>query len=92
MASGLPVVATSTTVRGLTPYVAEVVETADTAEELAARITRLLGDPDVARLKGLESRSRVAADYSWARSMDRLLELVENPAISVAAGVLAAKQ
>ena len=78
MAYCLPVVATTRTVGGLSAGVAEVVETGDTAEELAARVSRLLGDPRLARQKGLESRRRVAAEYSWKRALDQLLLLMED--------------
>jgi glycosyltransferase involved in cell wall biosynthesis len=79
MAFGLPVVATNRTAQGLSPAVADMVATGDTAEELAARIVVLLLDPELASRKGMESRQRVAAEYRWDRSRERLLELIENP-------------
>ena len=79
MAYGLPVVATSRTAGGLSTGVAEVVETGNTGEELAAKVVRLLGDPRFARQKGLEGRRRVSAEYNWEQCLDHLLELVENP-------------
>ena len=80
MAYGLPVVATPRTVQGLSKNVAELVETGSTAEELAAKTLRLLNDPEWARRKGLEGRSRVAADYDWQRALDALLRIFEGPA------------
>ena len=79
MAYGLPVVATSRTTRGLSPSVAELVDTGDTAEEMAARVVLLLRDCRVAHSKGIDGRQRVAGEYKWAHSLDRLLELVEKP-------------
>ena len=80
MASGLPVVATSRAVQGLVKEVAGVVETADGAQELAARVVRLLRDPDFAHGVGMEGRQRVAAHYNWERTLNQLLQLLEFPA------------
>jgi sugar transferase (PEP-CTERM/EpsH1 system associated) len=82
MAYGLPVVATSRTAQGLLPSVADMVDTGDTAEEMASKIVRLLRDLDLARRKGVEGRRRVAAEYKWEQSLDRLLQLLENPAVT----------
>jgi sugar transferase (PEP-CTERM/EpsH1 system associated) len=79
MAYGLPVVATGRAVQGLSTGVAELVETGDSAEELAAKTMRLLSDPQLARRKGIEGRRRVAAEYNWDKNLDRLLQLLENP-------------
>jgi sugar transferase (PEP-CTERM/EpsH1 system associated) len=79
MAYGLPVVATSRTTRGLSPGLAELVDTGDTAEEMAARVVLLLRDSRLARDKGMDGRQRVAGEYRWGHSLDRLLELVEKP-------------
>lgn len=77
MASGVPVVATSRTVRGLSRDVAELVETADEPAAMAARVVAFLRDPAQARNRGLEGRNRVAASYSWEHCLEKLLELVE---------------
>ena len=82
MAYGLPVVATSRTAQGLLPSVADMVDTGDTAEEMASKIVRLLRDLDLARRKGVEGRRRVAGEYRWEQSLDRLLQLLENPAVT----------
>jgi sugar transferase (PEP-CTERM/EpsH1 system associated) len=82
MAYGLPVVATRRTAQGLSPAVADMVDTGDTAEEMAAKVVRLLQDVQLAHRKGMESRHRVAAEYRWEQSLDRLLQLLENPAVT----------
>ena len=79
MAYCLPVVATSRTAGGLSAGVAEIVETGNTAEDLAEKVVRLLGDPSFACQRGAEGRRRVSAEYSWEQCLDRLLQLVENP-------------
>jgi sugar transferase (PEP-CTERM/EpsH1 system associated) len=79
MAFGLPVVATSRTVRGLSREVAEIVDTADEPAAMAAAVVALLRDPDAARRKGLEGRARVAAVYDWDHWLGKLAELVESP-------------
>jgi len=79
MAYCLPVVATPRTTEGLTGAVAELIETGNTAEELAAKVVSLLGNPQSARQKGLDGRRRVVAEYSWKQSQDQLLNLVEDP-------------
>jgi glycosyltransferase involved in cell wall biosynthesis len=79
MASGLPVVATRRATQGLTKPVADLIDVGETAEDLAARVLPLLRDPLLARSRGLEGRSRVAADYSWDRALHRLLQLIEDP-------------
>jgi sugar transferase (PEP-CTERM/EpsH1 system associated) len=80
MAYGLPVVATSRTAQGLSPKVAEMVDTGDTADEMASKIVLLLRDFDLARRKGVEGRRRVGEEYKWENSLDQLLQLLENPA------------
>jgi sugar transferase (PEP-CTERM/EpsH1 system associated) len=79
MAFGLPVVATLRTAQGLSPAVADMVETGDTGEEMAAKVVCLLQDVRLANRKGMEGRHRVAGEYRWAHSLDQLLELLEKP-------------
>jgi sugar transferase (PEP-CTERM/EpsH1 system associated) len=79
MAYALPVVGTPRAVQGLSKAVAEVIEVGNTAEELAARVCTLLRDPQLARTKGIDGRQRVATEYNWQQSMDRLLDLLETP-------------
>jgi glycosyltransferase involved in cell wall biosynthesis len=82
MAFGLPVVATLRTAQGLSPAVADMVETGDTGEEMATKVVCLLQDVRLANRKGMEGRHRVAAGYRWEQSLDRLLQLLENPAVT----------
>jgi polysaccharide biosynthesis protein PslH len=79
MASCLPVVATSRIAQSLRAKVAEMIEFGDTPEELAAKVVQLLRDPERRRRVGWEGRLRVGAEYNWAKSLDRLLALLENP-------------
>ena len=79
MAYGLPVVATPRAVQGLSPRVADMVHTGDTAEELASKVVVLLRDVPSAQRIGLDGRRRVAEDYRWDKALDRLLQLVEDP-------------
>ena len=82
MAYGLPVVATPCAKQGLSPGVAEVVLQGNTAEALAAHVAVLLRDLPLANRTGLGGRRRVVDDYNWGRSMDRLLDFLENPTAS----------
>lgn len=81
MAYERPVVATSRAAQGLSKPVADLVETGDSAEELAAKTLELLSDVSLARRRGAESRQRVLAEYSWKRSNERLLQVLEQPNI-----------
>jgi sugar transferase (PEP-CTERM/EpsH1 system associated) len=79
MACGLPVIATSRAAQGLSPWVADRVETADTAEETAVKAIRFFRNPALAHRIGLEGRRRVIADYDWDQSHHQLLDLLDNP-------------
>jgi len=79
LAYGVPVVATARAVQGLSKGVAAAVETGTSAEELAARIVHLLGDPEMARRKGAEGRRAVEEEYNWKQALDGLLAVLENP-------------
>ena len=83
MAYGLPVVATSRAKQGLSPGVSELVDTADSAEEMAGKVVRLFGDPLLADRRGADGRRRVATEYRWEDAIDRLMQLVENPYTTV---------
>lgn len=78
----LPVVATSRIARSLPSNVAEMIEFGDTPEVLSSKVVQLLRDPERRRRVGSESRKRVAMEFDWGNSLDRLLELLENPARS----------
>jgi sugar transferase (PEP-CTERM/EpsH1 system associated) len=79
LAYGLPVVATSRAVQGLSKGVAEIVEKGNDAEELAAKTVRLLSDSQFARAKGIEGRRRVTAEYNWVHALEGVLQWLENP-------------
>ena len=79
MACGIPVVATSRGVQGLSPEVRNAVETAEGSEEFASRVVDLLKNPALARKKGLEGRARVMAAHNWDQSLGLFLDLLENP-------------
>jgi polysaccharide biosynthesis protein PslH len=79
MASGLPVVATARAAQGLPRAIADLVETGESAEALAAAVARLLLNPQLARTRGGESRRRVVAECSWDISFHRLLRLIDDP-------------
>ncbi len=79
MAFGLPVVATSRAAQGLSSGVAELVETGDTAEEMAVKIVLLLRDVGLRTRKSVEGRRRVSVEYRWDRALGQLLELLEDP-------------
>jgi sugar transferase (PEP-CTERM/EpsH1 system associated) len=77
MAFGLPVVATSRATQGLSRPVAGMVDTGDTAEELASKAVVLLRDSELACSKGVDGRRLVMENYSWATAIERLLRLLE---------------
>ena len=79
MAFAIPVVCTPRAAQGLSDGAAGAVETVEGADAMAGRIVALLENPELARFKGLEGRSRVALDYRWDRSLGRLLDLLEHP-------------
>jgi sugar transferase (PEP-CTERM/EpsH1 system associated) len=81
MSYELPVVATPRAVQGLTAAAAAAVETAGTAEAMAGAIVRLLLQPELARERGRESRRLIAGEYNWDRSLERVLQLLENPSV-----------
>jgi sugar transferase (PEP-CTERM/EpsH1 system associated) len=81
LASGLPVVATSTAAQGLSPRVADVVHIGNTAAELAAKVVVLLRDSHLAKRIGLDGRLRVTEDYNWEHALGRLMELLKAPDI-----------
>jgi sugar transferase (PEP-CTERM/EpsH1 system associated) len=82
LASGLPVVATPRALQGLSPRVADIIETGESAEEMARKIVFLLRDLRLARRVGLEGRCQVAADYNWGHILGSFLRLIENPAVA----------
>lgn len=73
MAYGLPVVATSKVVQGLSPAIASLVEVSDEPETMSAKLIVLLRDSG----SGHMGRERLKIEYSWNTSLSRLLLLVE---------------
>jgi glycosyltransferase involved in cell wall biosynthesis len=82
MAFGLPVVATSKAVQGLSADTARAVDVADNSGDIAAKIIRFVQNPKFARATGAEGRRRVVAEYDWERSSRRLLQVLEKPDVS----------
>ena len=79
LASGIPVVATSSVVKGLSGSVADIIQTGNSPEALAVSVVRLLREPRFAEEVGIEGRRRVLEEYSWSRWDQRLLALVREP-------------
>ena len=78
LAYGLPVVATPRAAQGLAPLVRGLVETGETAKELAAKTVVLLLDPALASRAGMTARTQLSLEYRWDCAMERLVDLVEN--------------
>ncbi|HTT79713.1 MAG TPA: TIGR03087 family PEP-CTERM/XrtA system glycosyltransferase [Stellaceae bacterium] len=79
LACGLPVVATPRAVQALVKDIADIIETAETAAELAAKVVYFLNDRIAAQRRGMEGRRRVTDAYGWDRPLQQLSELVEHP-------------
>lgn len=79
MASGLPVV--STDVGGVREFVADgiggALVPAGDAEAMAAALERYLTDAATARAAGSFNAARAAAEFSWRRSAQRLLDVYD---------------
>lgn len=69
---GLPVVATSRGVEGLDAVRAGVVSVGNSAEEVAAEVTRMLSDEEARRRVGRAGRTFVENRYSWPAIGERL--------------------
>jgi len=78
LAYGLPVVATSRGAQALPDRVRGGVDTADSVEEMVEKVVLLLRDPHRASRKGLDGRIQVSENYKWDRSLEQLMELLEN--------------
>lgn len=81
MAYGLPVVATSRAVQGLSAQIAPLVAVADPPAEMAATLVVLLRNPQ----KEHVGRERVKAEYSWDKSLNQLLLLIEGAKLEIPA-------
>ena len=78
MAAGVPVVATSVGVEGLSCTHGEHLLIGDTPEEFAAGIVRVLGDRTLAERLRENARRLVEERYSWRSSAGRFARLVES--------------
>jgi sugar transferase (PEP-CTERM/EpsH1 system associated) len=79
LAYGIPVVANAKAVQGLSKGVANAIQMANDATEMAEKIVQLLRDPSACRELGSASRQQVTTDYDWENALDKLVGLVENP-------------
>jgi polysaccharide biosynthesis protein PslH len=92
MAFGLPVVATPRAAQGVSRRVADMLETGDTAEELASKVGLLLRDHDLARRKSVDGRRLIIEDYSWGYAIERLLQILGYPLTGEAAALKSSLQ
>jgi glycosyltransferase involved in cell wall biosynthesis len=73
---GLPVVGTTSATQGIEGQPGRDFLLADSPEEQAAAINRLLADPEAARAQGQRGRAFVEANYEWEvvlETLDRIL-------------------
>lgn len=75
MASCTPLVATTRTLGGLAVEGERHLLVADTAEDFARQVLRLLEDPDLAGRLAREARAYVEQNHRWERSVGELQEL-----------------
>ena len=84
MAAGAPVVSTSVGAEGLDVEPGRHLLIADTPEEFADAVTRVLTDPDLASRLSAEARDLVERRYDWSaiggQLEERLALLVDSPA------------
>jgi sugar transferase (PEP-CTERM/EpsH1 system associated) len=72
MAMGKPIVATSLGAEGLDVNDGEDILLADTAEDFASQVARVLGDAALARRLGEAARHSAESRYTWQAAADRL--------------------
>jgi len=72
MAMGKPIVATRIGAEGLDVNDGEHILLADTAEEFAGQVVRVLDDSALARRLGQAARQRAESLYTWRAAVDRL--------------------
>jgi polysaccharide biosynthesis protein PslH len=72
MAMGKPVVATRLGAEGLDVNDGEDILLADTAEDFAGQVARVLGDAALARRLGEAARHSAVSRYTWQAAVDRL--------------------
>lgn len=69
---GKPIVATHIGAEGLDVNDGEDIVLADTPEDFANQVARVLGDTALARRLGEAARHRAVARYTWQSAVDRL--------------------
>jgi glycosyltransferase involved in cell wall biosynthesis len=72
MAMGKPIVSTRIGAEGLDVHDDVDLLLADTAEDFAAQVVRVLDDPSLAQHLGEAARHRAESQYSWHDAVDRL--------------------
>ncbi|MEO8285471.1 MAG: glycosyltransferase [Chloroflexota bacterium] len=72
MSMGKPIVATHIGAEGLDVNDGEDIVLADTPEDFANQVARVLGDTALARRLGEAARHRAVARYTWQSAVDRL--------------------
>jgi polysaccharide biosynthesis protein PslH len=77
MASGLPVVATPSVVRGLQTEIGNGLLVGDTPQQLADQILLLLDDPELREQLGATGRGYVEEHHNWATSAQKLTNIYE---------------
>lgn len=70
-------VATSVAVEFLDPYTRSLIAVADSPQEMAETIVRLLRDPAACEVRLEKLYEHVSANFSWAKRTEELLEMVE---------------
>lgn len=91
MNHGLPVVATSRAVQGLTSDAASAVVKADNPADMASVIASLLRNPEMSQRIGSEGRRVVTAAYNWKRSLEKFLNIIEQPSGALVSDVSSPK-
>jgi sugar transferase (PEP-CTERM/EpsH1 system associated) len=76
MAMGVPVVASALAARGVDAEPGRELLTADSAQEFATTVLRVLQDPAERRRLAEAARARVLSHHSWPASMQRLDRIV----------------
>jgi sugar transferase (PEP-CTERM/EpsH1 system associated) len=79
MACGIPVVSTTRAAQGLSAGISEVLDIADEPQEMADKILGLLGNPTLARHRGLEGCRRVTAEHNWDECLSQCLKILRDP-------------
>ncbi len=79
MAAGIPVVTTPLAAKGVEAVPGRDLLVAETGEEFAAQVVRLLQTPELRRELARAALRQVAAAHSWSASLQLLDEVLERP-------------